>query len=523
MFESLTEKFEGLFRRLRGQKTLSDDNMKEALREVRMALLEADVNYVVVKEFVARIREEAIGQDVIKGVNPAQMLISIVHKELVAMMTGGADPKDSPSFELKSGHRNLILMLGLQGAGKTTFCGKLALYLRDKKGRKPLLVACDVYRPAAVEQLKQVGANLKIPVFEMGTDVAPVAIVSKAKQKADELGCDVLIVDTAGRLHIDEVRMEELEAIRDAHQPDYTFLVADAMTGQDAVNSARAFHERVGIDGVCLTKLDGDARGGAALSIRAVTGRPVVFAGVGEKSTDLEPFYPERVAQRILGMGDVVSLVEKAQAAIDEKEAEELTNKIGKGEFNYNDFIKQMKAIKRMGSLKGLLGMLPGVGSLMKEMDNDVLTRELKRVEAMILSMTEEERANPEMVKKEGRRRDRIAKGSGHTLKQVNELVKQFEQMRGMMQAMTGGGMMERARAAMGAGGAGAMPDPSAILGGGGMPGMGRPGSGAPMPALPPGALPKRLQKQYAAMEKQQRAASNSNYTAPRKKRKKRK
>jgi signal recognition particle subunit SRP54 len=519
MFESLTEKFEGVFRRLRGQKTLTEDNIKEALREVRMALLEADVNYLVVKEFINSIRNRAVGEEVVKGVNPAQMLISIVHKELVAMMTGGADPQDAAGFALKPDTQNLILMLGLQGAGKTTFCGKLALHLRDKKKAKPLLVACDVYRPAAVEQLKQVGAALNIPVFDRGTDVAPVQIVAEARKHATQIGCDVLIVDTAGRLHIDEVRMEELEAIRDAHKPDYTFLVADAMTGQDAVNSAKAFHERVGIDGVCLTKLDGDARGGAALSIRAVTGKPVVFAGVGEKSTDLEPFHPDRVAQRILGMGDVVSLVEKAQEAINEKEAEELTNKLGKGEFNYNDFIKQMKTIKRMGSLKGLLGMLPGVGSLMREVDNDVLTKELKRVEAMILSMTDEERTNPELVKKEGKRRERVAKGSGHTLKQVNELVKQFEQMRGMMQAMASGGLMERAKAAMGGGGAESMPDPSAILSGAG---AGMPTGGGKMPALPPGMLPKRLQKQYAAMEKQQNQRG-SNYTAPRKKRKKRK
>jgi len=519
MFESLTEKFEGVFQRLRGQKSLTEDNIKDALREVRMALLEADVNYLVVKEFIASIREQAIGEDVIKGVNPAQMLISIVHKELVAMMTGGADPQDAAGFALQPNKQNLILMLGLQGAGKTTFCGKLALFLRDKKKASPLLVACDVYRPAAIEQLKQVGAALKIPVFERGTEMPPAQIVAEARRHAEASGCNVLIIDTAGRLHIDEVRMEELEAIRSSHKPDYTFLVADAMTGQDAVNSAKAFHERVGIDGVCLTKMDGDARGGAALSIRAVTGKPVVFAGVGEKSTDLEPFHPERVAQRILGMGDVVSLVEKAQEAINDQEAEELTNKIGKGEFNYNDFIKQMKAIKRMGSLKGLLGMLPGVGSMMRDVDNDVLTRELRRVEAMILSMTEAERKNPELVKKEGKRRDRIAKGSGHTLKQVNELVKQFEQMRGMMQAMTGGGMMERAKAAMGGGAAGAMPDPAEILGGAG---PGGPSGGGRMPALPPGALPKRMQKQYAAMEKQQNTRG-SNFTAPRKKRKKRK
>ncbi len=468
MFESLGEKFENVFRKIRGQKTLTEDNMKEALREVRMALLEADVNYLIVKEFVANIREEAMGQDVVKGVNPAQQLFAIVQKGLVRMMTG--DTENDRPFVVQPGKDNVIMLLGLQGAGKTTFSGKLAFNLKEK-GCKPMLVACDIYRPAAIEQLKQVGGALGFPVFEMGTGHTPTAIVKEAQKKATALGCDTIIIDTAGRLHIDEVKVEELQDLRDKIKPDYTFLVADAMTGQDAVNSAKTFNEQVGIDGVCLTKLDGDARGGAALSIKAVTGRPIVFVGIGEKPSDLELFHPERVAQRILGMGDVASLVEKAQSAISEEDATNLRDKLGSGEFNYNDFVKQMKMITRMGSLKGLLGMLPGVGSLMRSVDNDSLTRELKRVEAMILSMTKKERENPELIQKDGKRRDRIAKGSGHTLKQVNELVKQFEQMRGMMKSLAGeGGMLGNMKNMMAA--KESMPNPNDILAGGAPPKM---------------------------------------------------
>ncbi len=509
MFESLGEKFEGVFRKIRGQKQLTDDNIKDAIREVRMALLEADVNYLIVKDFVQQVREDAVGQEIVKGVNPAQQLFSIVQKGLVRMMTG--DPETDREFVVEPGGEKLILMLGLQGAGKTTFCGKLAARLAEK-GTKPLLVACDVYRPAAIEQLKQVGGSLGLPVFEMGTDTPPVEIVRQARRHAAENGNDVVIVDTAGRLHIDEVKMDELVSIRDAHKPDYTFLVADAMTGQDAVNSAKAFNDQVGIDGVCLTKLDGDARGGAALSIKAVTGRPIVFAGVGEKSGDLEEFHPDRVAQRILGMGDVMSLVEKAEKAMDGEDAANMQEKLASGRFSYNDFIKQMKMINRMGSLKGLMGMLPGLGGLMKNMDNDVLTREFKRVEAMILSMTKEERENPELVKTQGKRRDRIARGSGHTLKQVNELVKQFEQMRGMMQQLTGDGVMGGLKKAMGGGD---MPNPGEILAGGGVPEL-PPGMD---PGMMPG-VPKKYAKQMKKMEQKKRGSS---YTPPKKKKKKNK
>jgi len=507
MFESLGEKFENVFRKLRGQKQLTDDNIREAMGEVRMALLEADVNYLIVKDFVAKVREEAVGQEIVKGVDPAQQLFSIVHKGLVRTMTGEEPDRE---FVIQPGKENVILMLGLQGAGKTTFCGKLAFHL-EQKGAKPLLVACDIYRPAAIEQLKQVGGSLGIPVFEMGTGHSPTEIVRKAREFAKTKGRDTVVVDTAGRLHIDEVKMDELVALRDDARPDYTFLVADAMTGQDAVNSAKAFNDQVGIDGVCLTKLDGDARGGAALSIKAVTGKPIVFVGVGEKAGDLERFHPDRAAQRILGMGDVVSLVEKAQEAIDENEALGMQEKLAQGKFTYNDFIKQMKMINRMGSLKGLLGMLPGVGSMMKDIDNDMLTREFKRVEAMILSMTKQERENPELVKEQGKRRDRIAKGSGHSLKQVNELVKQFEQMRAMMQQLSGGGMFGGMKAAMAGG---AKPDPGAILGGGGPPQM--------PPGMDPSSIPG-VPKRYAkAMKRMEGEKRGSSYTAPKKKKKKR-
>lgn len=523
MFDSLNEKLESVFRKLKGQKTLTEDNIKEALREVRMALLEADVNYQIVKEFVGRIREEALGVDVTKGVDPAQQLFYIVHKELVRMMSGGEEDPE-PGFVAQPGQESMILLLGLQGAGKTTFSGKLATYLKGKNCR-PLLVACDVYRPAAIEQLKQVGGSLGFPVFEKGTETPPVEIVRAAREHARRTGCDTLIVDTAGRLHIDEVRMEELQALRDTFSPDYTFLVADAMTGQDAVNSAKAFNDDVGIDGVCLTKLDGDARGGAALSIKAVTGRPVVFVGVGEKADDLEEFHPDRVAQRILGMGDVTSLVEKAQSAIDEDEALALRDKLGTGKFTYTDFIKQMKMINRMGSLKGLLGMLPGVGSMLREVDNDMLTKEFKRVEAMILSMTPEERNNPELIRTDGRRRDRVAKGSGHTLKQVNDLVRQFEQMRGVMQQMAGGGGMLGGLKGMMGGGHKEAPHADAPPAG--MEGMPPPGMGGgmgggmpPMPGTPEYKEYKKQRRQLKQLERQSRPTSTRRKRGKKKKRK---
>ncbi len=480
MFDSLTDKFDGIFRKIRGTDKLSESNIQDALREVKLALLEADVHFKVVKEFVEAVRRNALGAEVAKGVSPAQQFVSIVHAELEKMLQGAE--ADKP-FEFTPGSGKVILMLGLQGAGKTTFCGKLARML-DKERCKPLLVACDIYRPAAIEQLRTVGRGVNVPVFDMGTDRTPVEIIRNAQKFAREHGRETIIVDTAGRLHIDEVRMDELRAIREEIKPDYTFLVCDAMTGQDAVNSAQTFDREVGIDGVCLTKMDGDARGGAALSIKAVTGRPIVFVGTGEKADDLERFHPERVAQRILGMGDVVSLVEKAQAAITEKDAEDMQQKLATGKFTYDDFMKQMRMIKRMGSLKGLLGMLPGVGSMLKDVDNDVLTSQLGRVEAIICSMTKEERADGDLLSKNPKRRMRVARGAGRPVNEVNEMVNQFEQMRQMMAMMSGGGL----------GG----------LFGGGMPNMPMPGPGE----MPDPSDPKvqRMLRQHKDFVKDRKA-----------------
>lgn len=518
MFEQLGDKFEAVFKKLRGQSSLSDANMKEALREVRLALLEADVNYKVVKDFVSAVQIKAQGQDVVKGVNPAQQLIKIVHDELVVMMKGegaivdASEEIEEQPFIVQPGKMNIIMMLGLQGAGKTTFCGKLAKYL-DKKSCRPLLVACDIYRPAAVDQLQTVGSQLGFPVFSCDPGTPVIEIVRGAVKQAEESGRDVLILDTAGRLHIDEVKMEELIGVRDEFHPDYTFLVADAMTGQDAVNSAQAFNSQIGIDGVCLTKMDGDARGGAALSIKAVTGKPIVFVGTGEKAENLEQFHPDRVAKRILGMGDVISLVEKAQDAITESDAMDMQEKLVSGSFSYDDFIKQMKTIRRMGSLKSLLGMIPGMGQMMKNVDNELLDRELKKVESMIQSMTKAERADGSVISNDGKRRDRVAKGSGRTLKEVNDMVRQFDQMKGMMSQMAGGlggggGMMGGLGGLMGGGGGGGMAD---MLGGGGMGG----GMVPPPAGGAPGMSKKMLREQKAALKQQQRDMAA---TAPRKK-----
>lgn len=506
MFEHLGEKFEAAFKKLKGQSKLSEANMKEALREVRLALLEADVNYKVVKDFISAVQIKALGQDVIKGVNPAQQLIKIVHDELVAMMKG--ESEDAP-FVVQPGKLNIIMLLGLQGAGKTTFCGKLATYLQ-KKSCRPMLVACDIYRPAAIDQLKSVGQQTGFPVYARDTETPVQEIVKGAVEQAQSSGQDVLIIDTAGRLHIDEVKVDELVGVRDRFKPDYTFLVADAMTGQDAVNSAAAFHEKVGIDGVCLTKMDGDARGGAALSIKAVTGRPIVFIGTGEKADNLELFHPDRVAKRILGMGDVVSLVEKAQEAIDEDEAMDMQEKLASGSFSYDDFLKQMRTIRRMGSLKGLLGMIPGVGKMMKGIDNEQLDKELKKVESIIQSMTRSERANGELVAKEGRRRERIARGSGHTLKEVSDLVRQFQQMKDVMAQMAGGGMMGGLGGLMGGGGG--APNPMA--------GMGGMGGGGPM-APPMSKKMMRMQKEMMRQQQREMDAGKPRKKKDRKKRKK--
>jgi signal recognition particle subunit SRP54 len=426
MFESLSDRLEGAFQKLRGHGQISETNVKEAMRDVKIALLEADVNYKVVKDFVGRIQEKALGQEVLLSVTPGQQMVKIVYDELVEIL-GGLNPP----FALQSGKLNIILMLGLQGSGKTTFCGKMAKRFRGQ-GLKPMLVACDIYRPAAIHQLQVVGEMAGAPVHSEGTNVPAAQIARNGVEKARAEGCDVVIVDTAGRLHIDEVKMEELVDVKRSISPTFTFLVADAMTGQDAVTSASTFNERVGVDGVCLTKMDGDARGGAALSIKTITTKPVKFIGTGEKLDDLQEFFPERMASRILGMGDVVSLVEKAQEHFDEKQAVELQKKMRKASFTFQDFLDQMQQVRKMGPLKNLLEMIPGVGSALK--DVDLPEKDMKRVEAMIQSMTTEEREDPNLLN--GRRKERIARGSGTSMQEVNALISQFEAARKMMKGM---------------------------------------------------------------------------------------
>lgn len=451
MFDSLSEKFDLVFRKLRGEAKLSEANIRDAMREVRMALLDADVNFKVVKDFTQAVTEKAVGQETLASLRPSQQIIKIVHDELVQMLGG-----DKAEFKLEKDKLNIVLLLGLQGSGKTTFSGKLSRYCM-KEGFKPFLIACDVYRPAAIQQLHVVGRNVGVPVFDMGTETPVSEIAAKGIEEAKAKGCDLVIVDTAGRLHIDEVKMEELVGLKASVNPNYTFLVADAMTGQDAVTSASHFHEGVGIDGVCLTKIDGDARGGAALSIRAVTQKPIFFIGTGEKSDDLDPFHPDRIASRILGMGDVVTLVEKAQEAINKEEAEAMQEKLRKSQFTLQDFLDQMQKIKKMGPLTGLLKLIPGMGNMMK--DHAVDDNALKPMEAMIYSMTKDERDHPEII--DGSRRRRISKGSGRTPQEVNALLKEFEQMRMMMTQMMQMGKMIPSMP---------KPSPSAAGGGAGQP-----------------------------------------------------
>jgi signal recognition particle subunit SRP54 len=450
MFDTLGKKLQNVARNISGQGAISEKNVKDALREVRLALLEADVHFKVVKEFVEKARDKALGQEVVQGVNPGQFFIKLVHDELVEIMGG-----QTVAFDLDQGKVNVVMLLGLQGSGKTTFSAKLAKWLVERKW-KPMLVACDIYRPAAVKQLKTVGAQVGVPVFEMGTNHSVVEIAREALKEARAQSRDVLIIDTAGRLHIDEMKMDELVGLRDVMKPRFTFLVADAMTGQDAVNSASQFHEQVGIDGVCLTKLDGDARGGAALSIKTVTGRPIYFAGVGERLDELEIFHPDRMAQRILGMGDVLTLVEKAQEAFDVDQAEEMRRKIRKESFTFEDFLKQMKQMKRMGSMKKILGMIPGMGQMLEQIDEGQMEKEIQHTEAIIQSMTPLEREFPKILN--GGRRARIARGCGLTVAAVNKLIKDFEMARKMMKGMMGGGKkgmggMMQALAGSGAGG----------------------------------------------------------------------
>ncbi|BAD40450.1 signal recognition particle protein [Symbiobacterium thermophilum] len=428
MFESLQERLQEAFKRLRGKGKLTESDVNEALREVRLALLEADVNFKVVKSFIARVKERAVGQEILESLNPAQMVIKIVYEELVALMGG-----ESVGLNMADRPPTIIMLCGLQGAGKTTHAAKLALKLK-KEGKKPLLVAADVYRPAAIKQLEVLGEQVGVPVYSEGDQASPVDIAQHAVAYAAEERRDVIIVDTAGRLTIDEELMEELQQIKARIQPHDTLLVLDAMIGQDAVTTAEHFHTKLGIDGVILTKLDGDTRGGAALSVREVTGRPIKFVGVGEKLDALEPFYPDRLASRILGMGDVLTLIEKAQEQVDRKQAEEMARKMLKAQFDFEDFLEQLRALQRMGPLQDILKMLPGVGAQLKDINID--EKELKHIEAIILSMTPKERRNPDIINV--RRRERIARGSGRPIAEVHRLIKQFEQTRKLMKQLGG-------------------------------------------------------------------------------------
>ena len=436
-FDSLSDKLQNVFKTLRGKGRLTEDDVKIALREVKMALLEADVNFKVVKRFTKDIQERAIGEDVMNGLNPGQMVVKIVHEELIRLM--GEEPV---KLALKPRDQiTVLMMMGLQGAGKTTTAAKLAGLLK-KDGRKPLLVACDIYRPAAIEQLKVNGQKQNVDVFSMGDQNKPAVIAKAAYDHAQKNGYDTVIIDTAGRLHIDQDMMDELKEIRQVVDVDQTLLTVDAMTGQDAVKVAEAFKDQIGIDGVILTKLDGDTRGGAALSVRAVTGKPILYAGMGEKLTDLEPFYPDRMASRILGMGDVLTLIDKAQESIDEEEAAKLVQKVGKAQFDFNDYLTSISQMRKMGGLSDILSMLPGLGGKIQNIDMDQGEKQMMITEAMIYSMTPQERANPDILTPS--RKNRIAKGSGLDISEVNRIVKQFEQTRKMMKQMPG--MMKRGK-----------------------------------------------------------------------------
>ena len=429
-FESLSEKLQNVFKNLRGKGRLTEADVKAALKEVKIALLEADVNFKVVKNFVKSVQERAIGQDVMNGLNPGQMVIKIVNEELVSLMGS-----ETTEIALMPGNQvTVIMMIGLQGAGKTTTTAKIAGKLKSK-GKKSLLVACDVYRPAAIEQLKINGEKQGVEVFSMGDKNKPADIAKAAVEHAKKNDFNVVIIDTAGRLHIDEDMMAELIEIKEATDVFQTILVVDAMTGQDAVNVAKEFNEKIGIDGIIVTKLDGDTRGGAALSIKAITGKPILYIGMGEKLSDLEQFHPDRMASRILGMGDVLSLIEKAEQSIDQDKAKEMEQRLKKAQFTFDDYLEYMSQIKNMGGLSSLLSMMPGVGG---KINDDMLPdeKQLGKIEAIIYSMTKEERSNPDVINPS--RKQRIAKGAGVDISQVNKLVKQFEQARKMMKSMPG-------------------------------------------------------------------------------------
>ena len=437
-FDSLTEKLQNVFKNLRSKGRLTEDDVKAALREVKMALLEADVNFKVVKNFVKSVQERAVGQDVMSGLNPGQMVIKIVNDELVNLM-------GSETTEIKfqpGSQKTVIMMMGLQGAGKTTTTAKLAGKFK-LKGKKPLLVACDVYRPAAIKQLQINGEKQGVEVFSMGDNQKPANIAKAALEHAEKNGNNVIILDTAGRLHIDEEMMEELQEIKNTVEVHQSILVVDAMTGQDAVNVAENFNEKIGIDGVIVTKLDGDTRGGAALSIKAVTGCPILYVGMGEKLSDLEQFYPDRMASRILGMGDVLSLIEKAGEEIDEEQARKMTEKLKKSQFDFEDYLESMKQMRKMGGLGSIMNMLPGLGGMgglgkgkMPDIDADDAEQKMARVEAIIYSMTIKERQNPDIITPQRKRR--IAAGAGVDISEVNKIMKQFEQMRKMMKSFPG-------------------------------------------------------------------------------------
>ena len=430
-FDSLAERLQEAFKKLRGKGKLTENDIKEAMREVRLALLEADVNFKVVKNFVKKVSEKATGSEVLESLTPGQQVVKIVNEELTALM-GGSEAKLSFDSSITA-----FMLVGLQGAGKTTMAGKLALHLR-KRNRKPLLVAADIYRPAAIKQLQIVGKQIDIPVFAMGDKVSPVDIAKASMEYARKEGCDVVLIDTAGRLHIDETLMDELKGIKTAVRPMETLLVVDAMTGQDAVNVAQSFDDALNLTGVILTKLDGDTRGGAALSIREVTGKPIKFSGVGEKMSDLEVFHPERMASRILGMGDVLTLIEQAQSSIDEKEARELGSKMMSKEFNYEDYLKAFEQMQKLGPLNKIMEMLPGMNSKeMKGVNLEDGEKEMLKTKSIIQSMTQKERRNPKLLEHASRKK-RIAKGAGVTIQDVNKVIKGFDNMKKMMKQMGG-------------------------------------------------------------------------------------
>ena len=447
MFENLSEKLEGAFKRIKGQGKINEINVAETLKDIRRALLDADVNFKTAKAFTNAVKEKALGQEVLNSLQPGQLMVKIVRDELALLMGG-----QSVGLELQQ-KPSVVLMAGLQGSGKTTFSGKLANYLKTKKAKKPLLVACDVYRPAAIEQLSILAAQIGVDVYSNTEEKNPLIISKEGLAQAKSNGNDVVIIDTAGRLAVDQALMDEIKGIYDETQPDETLFVVDSMTGQDAVNTAKAFHDLLNFDGVVLTKLDGDTRGGAALSIKSVVDKPIKFIGTGEKMEALDVFHPDRMADRILGMGDVVSLVERAQEQFDEEQARKLQKKIAKNKFGFDDFLSQIQQIKKMGNMKDLMGMIPGMGKMTKDLDVD--NDSFKHIEAIIHSMTPKERSNPSLLNSS--RKKRIAMGSGRSIQEVNQLLKQFTQMSKMMKMMQGGGARNMMRMMQQQGGPGRM------------------------------------------------------------------